>query len=56
MGRASDGSIASARVVQGGGSAPWDEAGLRAVEKPRVLPRDEGRVYSPMTLEFRPQD
>lgn len=53
---ATDGSIVSQRLVKSSGSAAWDEAVLRAVEKTRVLPRDEGRVYSPMTLEFRPQD
>jgi colicin import membrane protein len=53
---ASDGSIVSQRLVKSSGSATWDEVVLRAVEKTRVLPRDEGRVYSPMTLEFRPQD
>jgi colicin import membrane protein len=51
---ASDGTIVSQRLVKSSGSVVWDDAVLRAIEKTRVLPRDEGRVYSPMTLEFRP--
>jgi colicin import membrane protein len=51
---APDGSIVSQRLVKSSGSTLWDETVLRAIEKTPKLPLDEGRVYSPMTLEFRP--
>jgi colicin import membrane protein len=48
-----DGSILSTRVTRPSGSAVWDSTVLRALENAQSLPRDDGRVYSPMLLEFR---
>lgn len=54
---APDGTITSRRVVKGSGNKAWDEAALRALDKTEILPRDiDGRVHSPMLIEFRPKD
>jgi colicin import membrane protein len=54
---ASDGTIVGHTLVKSSGSKDWDEAVMRAVERTGVLPRDvDGRVPSPMRLEFRPRD
>jgi colicin import membrane protein len=53
---ASDGTVISKRLVTSSGSSAWDDAVLRAIDKTRILPKDDGRVYSPMTLDFRPKD
>jgi colicin import membrane protein len=53
---APDGTITSKRVVKSSGARSWDEAVLRALEKTEVLPRDvDGRVHSPLIIEFRPK-
>jgi colicin import membrane protein len=53
---APDGTIVSKRLVKSSGVKSWDEAVLRALDKTEVLPRDvDGRVPSPVTIEFRPR-
>jgi colicin import membrane protein len=53
---APDGTIVSKRLVKSSGVKAWDEAVLRALDKTEVLPRDvDGRVPSPVTIEFRPR-
>jgi colicin import membrane protein len=54
---APDGTILGKRLVKSSGVPAWDEAVLRAIDKTEVLPRDtDGRVPSPMVLDFRPRD
>lgn len=53
---APDGTITSRRLVKSSGVRSWDEAVLRALDKTEVLPRDvDGRVHSPLTIDFRPR-
>jgi colicin import membrane protein len=53
---APDGTITSKRVVKSSGVKSWDDAVLRALDKTEVLPRDvDGRVHSPLIIEFRPK-
>lgn len=50
-----DGTIVGKRLVRSSGSAAWDEAVLRALERTGSLPRDvDGRVPSPVEIGFRP--
>ena len=54
---APDGTIVSRKLVKSSGIGAWDDAVLRALDKTGVLPRDtDGRVPTPMQLEFRPRD
>jgi colicin import membrane protein len=54
---ASDGTIVGRRLTKSSGNKEWDDAVLRALDRTEVLPRDtDGRVPSPMSLEFRPRD
>jgi len=54
---APDGTIVSRKLLKSSGAPGWDEAVLRAIDKTEVLPRDtDGRVPTPMQLEFRPRD
>lgn len=54
---APDGTIVGQRIVKSSGVRSWDEAVLKAVIKTEVLPRDvDGRVRSPLIIEFRPKD
>jgi colicin import membrane protein len=54
---APDGKIISAKVTIPSGSAAWDRAVLRALERTAVLPRNEqGKVLTPLQLEFKPRD
>ncbi|WP_428422535.1 cell envelope integrity protein TolA [Methylibium sp.] len=54
---APDGTIVGRRLVKSSGVPAWDEAALRAIDKTEILPRDtDGRVHSPMTIDFRPRD
>ena len=54
--QAPDGTITGRRIVKSSGFKAWDEAVLRALDKTEVLPRDtDGRVHSPLILEFRPR-
>ena len=53
---APDGTITGRRLVKSSGNKSWDEAVLRALDKTEVLPRDtDGRVHSPVVIEFRPK-
>jgi colicin import membrane protein len=53
---APDGTIVGKRVVKSSGNKAWDEAVLRALDKTEMLPRDvDGRVHSPVVIEFRPK-
>ena len=53
---APDGTIVSRRLVKSSGLKSWDEAVLRALDKTEVLPRDsDGRIHTPLTIEFRPK-
>ena len=52
-----EGNIIARRLVRSSGNKEWDEAVLRALDRTGVLPRDvDGRVPSPMLLDFRPRD
>jgi len=50
------GTIIGRKIVKSSGVKSWDEAVLKALDKTEVLPLDNGKVYSPMTLVFRPKD
>lgn len=53
---APDGTITGRRLVKSSGNKAWDDAVLRALDKTEVLPRDtDGRVHSPVVIEFRPK-
>ncbi len=53
---APDGTITSRKVTKSSGNKAWDEAVLRALDRTEVLPRDtDGRVHSPLLMEFRPK-
>ncbi len=52
-----DGSIISQRLIKASGNKAWDEAVIKAIIRTETMPRDvDGRVPSPMILEFRPKD
>jgi colicin import membrane protein len=52
-----DGTIIGQRILKSSGVRGWDEAVLKAVIKTEVLPRDvDGRVPSPLIIDFRPKD
>jgi colicin import membrane protein len=52
-----DGSISSQRLIKSSGNKAWDDAVMKAIVRTRSMPRDiDGRVPSPMILEFRPND
>ena len=54
---APDGTIVGQRILKSSGVRSWDEAVLKAVVKTEVLPRDvDGRVPSPLIIDFRPKD
>jgi colicin import membrane protein len=44
------------RVLQSSGNREWDEAVVRAFEKTEVLPRDGGKVWSPLEIKWRVND
>lgn len=53
---APDGTITSRKITKSSGVKAWDEAVLRALDRTEVLPRDtDGRVHSPLLMEFRPK-
>jgi colicin import membrane protein len=52
---APDGTIVGRKLVKSSGVKAWDDAVLRALDKTESLPRDEGRVHSPVVIEFRPR-
>ena len=53
---ASDGTVLSRRLVKSSGSGIYDDAVLRAIDVLGTFPKDHGRVYTPMTLDFHPLD
>lgn len=51
-----DGTILSQRLVKSSGNKGWDDAVIKAIIRTGTLPRDtDGRVPTPMILEFRPK-
>lgn len=51
-----EGTIISRRITKSSGVKSWDDAVLRALDRTEVLPRDtDGRVHSPLIMEFRPR-
>ncbi len=54
---AADGRIIGRKLIQSSGSAAWDDAVLRAIDKTEMLPRDtDGRVPSSLVIDFKPRD
>lgn len=54
---APDGRIISQKLVRSSGSAEWDQAVQRAIDRTEILPRDvDGRVPSSMLIAFRPRE
>ena len=52
-----DGTVMSQRLVKSSGNKAWDDAVVKAIIRTEVMPRDaDGRVPTPMILEFRPKD
>jgi colicin import membrane protein len=52
-----DGTITSQRLVKSSGNKAWDDAVIKAIIRTESLPRDvDGRVPTPMIIEFRPKD
>lgn len=52
-----DGSIISQRLLKSSGNKAWDAAVIKAIIRTETMPRDvDGRVPTPMILEFRPKD
>jgi colicin import membrane protein len=52
-----DGTIVSQRLVKSSGNKAWDDAVIKAIIRTGTMPRDvDGRVPTPMILEFRPKD
>ncbi|UUZ70965.1 cell envelope integrity protein TolA [Polaromonas sp. P1(28)-8] len=51
-----DGVILGQRLVKSSGNKAWDEAVIKAIIRTGTLPRDDdGRVPTPMILEFKPK-
>jgi colicin import membrane protein len=44
------------RVLKSSGDKEWDEAVVRAFEKTEVLPRDGGKIWSPLVIDWRVND
>ncbi|MEO7885357.1 MAG: cell envelope integrity protein TolA [Polaromonas sp.] len=52
-----DGTVISQRLVKSSGNKAWDAAVIKAIIRTGTMPRDvDGRVPTPMILEFRPKD
>jgi colicin import membrane protein len=52
-----DGTVVSQRLVKSSGNKAWDDAVIKAIIRTGTMPRDvDGRVPTPMILEFRPKD
>ena len=52
-----DGTIISQRLFKTSGNKAWDEAVIKAIIRTETMPRDtDGRVPTPMIIEFRPKD
>ncbi len=44
------------RVLKSSGNKEWDEAVVRAFEKTELLPRDGGKIWSPLVIDWRLSD
>lgn len=44
------------RITQTSGNKEWDEAVVRAFEKTEFLPRDNGKIWSPLEIKWRVND
>jgi colicin import membrane protein len=44
------------RVLKSSGNKEWDEAVVRAFEKTEALPRDGGKIWSPLVIDWRVND
>ncbi len=44
------------RVIKSSGNKDWDEAVVRAFQKVEIVPRDEGKVWTPLVIEWRMRD
>ena len=54
---APDGTIIGRKITKSSGSAAWDDAVLRAIDRTGQLPRDtDGRIPDPIELAWHPQD
>jgi colicin import membrane protein len=52
-----DGNIISQRLIKSSGNKAWDEAVIKAIIRTETMPKDvDGRIPTPMILEFRPKD
>ena len=52
-----DGTIMSQRLIKPSGNKAWDDAVIKAIIRTETMPRDvDGRVPTPMIIEFRPKD
>jgi colicin import membrane protein len=52
-----DGTILAPRLLKSSGNKAWDEAVIKAILRTETMPKDtDGRVPTPMILEFRPKD
>jgi colicin import membrane protein len=52
-----DGTIISRKLLKTSGTASWDAAVLKAIDKTETLPRDvDGRVPPSLVISFRPKD
>ena len=52
-----DGTILSQRLIKSSGNKAWDDAVIKAIIRTETMPKDvDGRVPTPMILEFRPKD
>lgn len=52
-----DGTIISQRLIKSSGNKAWDDAVIKAIIRTETMPKDvDGRIPTPMILEFRPKD
>lgn len=52
-----DGTVVSQRLVKSSGNKAWDNAVINAIIRTGTMPRDvDGRVPTPMIIEFKPKD
>ncbi|MES2956313.1 MAG: cell envelope integrity protein TolA [Pseudomonadota bacterium] len=52
-----DGTILAPRLLKSSGNKAWDDAVIKAIIRTETMPKDvDGRVPTPMILEFRPKD
>jgi len=52
-----DGTILAPRLLKSSGNKAWDDAVIKAIIRTETMPKDvDGRIPTPMILEFRPKD